>query len=141
MKFVEELIRKAQRQGEFKDLDKEGEHIKLDENPYTAENRLAHGILKNAGFKPRFIDHRQNLKNQINESREILQKGAANWTGTEWSKIRWNQAVTQFREKVVGLNKQIRDYNLKAPNEQFFLIPVDAEREIKKFSPENNGGS
>lgn len=141
MKFVEELIKKAQRSGEFKNLDKEGERLRLSENPYEAENRLAHGIIKNAGYKPKFINDQQYLKEQIKACRELLAQGSANWTGTEWSKLRWNQAVSEFREKVIKLNRQIRDYNLKAPNEQFFIIPIDPEREINKYAPEMNGSS
>ena len=137
MKFVEELIQKAQKSGEFKNLEKEGKQIKLDENPYTAETRLAHGIIKQAGYRPSFIDNQKRLKDSIQAARDILRKGSENWTGTQWSQIRWNQAVTEFEEIVVQLNRQIRDYNLKAPNEQFFVIPIDPAREIKRFSPEN----
>lgn len=141
MKFVDEIIQKAQKSGEFKNLEKEGERLKLDENPYTAETRLAHGIMKNAGYKPQFMSQQQQLKEMIKGLRNDLQKGAANWTGTEMSKIRWNTAVADFRAKVTKLNRQIRDYNLKAPNEQFFIIPVDPEREINKFSPESPSGT
>ena len=123
MKFVEELIQKAQRSGEFKNLDKEGKRINLDENPYTTETRLAHSIIKQAGYRPSFIDNQKRLKDGIQAARSILQKGSENWTGTQWSQIRWNQAVAEFEEIVVKLNRQIRDYNLKAPNEQFFIIP------------------
>ena len=141
MKFVEDLIRRAQQGGDFKDLSNKGKRIKLDENPYTAENRIPHGIMKQAGYRPQFIDHKKFLKSEIKKAKELLQKASENWTGTQWSKIRWNQAETEFREKIVKLNKQIRDYNLKAPNEQFFIIPVDPEREIKIYSPEHSGGS
>lgn len=141
MKFVEELIQKAQKSGEFKNLDKEGERIKLDENPYTAETRLAYGIIKQAGYRPSFIDNQKRLKDGIQAARDILKKGSEHWTGTQWSQIRWNQAVAEFEEIVVKLNRQIRDYNLKAPNEQFFVIPIDPKREIKRFSPENRDDS
>ena len=140
MKFVEELIQKAQKSGEFKNLENEGEPLVLDENPYTAETRLAHGIIKNAGYKPQFINQQQQIKDEVKSLRNGLEKGAENWTGTEMSKIHWNTAVADFRARVAKLNRQIRDYNLKAPNEQFFIIPVDPEREIKKFSPENRSG-
>ncbi|MEM8857986.1 MAG: DnaJ family domain-containing protein [Chloroflexota bacterium] len=141
MKFVEDLIRRAQQGGDFKDLTNKGKRIKLDENPYTSETRIPHGIMKQAGYRPQFIDQSKYLKSEVKEARAILQKASENWTGTKWSKIRWNQAETEFREKVAKLNKQIRDYNLKAPNEQFFIIPVDPERELKIYSPENSGGS
>ncbi|MFK7800868.1 MAG: DUF1992 domain-containing protein [Anaerolineae bacterium] len=141
MKFIEEIIQKAQKSGEFKNLKNEGERLKLDENPYTAETRLAHSIIKQAGYRPSFIDNQKRLKDMIAETCDLLQKASDSWTGTKWSKIRWNEAVTEFQKRVVTLNRQIRDYNLKAPNEQFFVIPIDPDREIKRFSPENIGGA
>ena len=141
MKFVEEKIQKAQRAGKFKNLEKEGERLNLNENAFEAETRLAHNLIKNAGFKPKFLHDQQGLKEQIREAKQILENGAANWTGTEWSKLRWNQAVADFRESAAKLNKHIRDYNLKAPNDQFLVIPIDMDREIRRFSPETNGSS
>ena len=139
MKFVEELIKKAQKSGEFENLDSEGVPIKLDENPYTAETRLAYGIMKQAGYRPSFIDNQKRLKDLSQAARNSLKKAADSWTGTEWSKMRWSQAVAEFEKKAESLNRQIRDYNLKAPNEQFFVYPIDPDREIKRFSPENSG--
>jgi len=141
MKFVEELIQKAQKSGEFDNLENEGERLKLDENPYTAETRLAYGIMKQAGYRPSFIDNQKRIKEMVAEARNILKQASDSWTGTEWSKLRWNQAVAEFEILVAQLNRQIRDYNLKAPSEQFFVFPIDPDREIKRFTPENRGGT
>lgn len=140
MKFVEELIQNAQKSGEFENLEKQGKRLQLDDNPFAAETRLAHSIIKQAGYRPSFIDNQKNLKDRIQAARKILQDASENWTGTQWSKLRWEQAVAEFQTLVVALNRQIRDYNLKAPSDQFFIIPIDPDREIKRFSPENAGG-
>ena len=97
-----------------------------------------HSIIKQAGYRPSFIDNQKRIKDMVAEARDILKQASEGWTGTKWSKMRWNQAVTEFEKAANNLNRQIRDYNLKAPNEQFFVIPIDPDREIKRFSPENN---
>ncbi|MFT5194433.1 MAG: hypothetical protein ACI9EW_000942 [Cellvibrionaceae bacterium] len=140
MKFVEELIKNAQRQGEFQGLKGEGERLVLDENPFTAETRLAYGIIKQAGYRPSFIDNRKAIKDKIEVTCDLLRHSSESWTGTQWSQLRWDQAVIQFREAAIKLNRQIRDYNLKAPSEQFFIIPIDPDREVKRFLPKNIDG-
>jgi hypothetical protein len=74
-KIVEERIRKAQRKGEFDNLEGSGEPLNLLNDQTVAEElRLAYKILKNADCLPPEIE----LKKEIRQTEELL----AAMTGT-----------------------------------------------------------
>jgi hypothetical protein len=68
-KIVEERIRKAQKKGEFKNLEGSGKPLNLLEDQTVAEElRLAYKILKNADCLPPEIE----LKKEIQQTEELL---------------------------------------------------------------------
>jgi hypothetical protein len=68
-KIVEERIRKAQKKGEFKNLEGSGKPLNLPEDQMVAEElRLAYKILKNADCLPPEIE----LKKEIQQTEELL---------------------------------------------------------------------
>jgi hypothetical protein len=68
-KIVEERIRKAQRNGEFKNLAGSGKPLALQENRHIAEElRLSYKILKNADCLPPEVD----LKKEIERTEDLL---------------------------------------------------------------------
>lgn len=68
-KIVEERIRKAQKRGEFKNLEGSGKPLNLLEDQMVAEElRLAYKILKNADCLPPEIE----LKKEIQQTEELL---------------------------------------------------------------------
>ena len=68
-KIVEERIKIAQRNGEFKNLAGSGKPLKLEDTQHIAEDlRLAYKILKNADFLPPEIE----MKKEINQTKELL---------------------------------------------------------------------
>ena len=68
-KIVEERIRKAQKKGEFKNLEGYGKPLDLLEDQMVAEElRLAYKILKNADCLPPEIE----LKKEIQQTEELL---------------------------------------------------------------------
>jgi hypothetical protein len=68
-KIVEERIRKAQKRGEFKNLEGSGKPLDLLEDQMVAEElRLAYKILKNADCLPPEIE----LKKEIQQTEELL---------------------------------------------------------------------
>lgn len=66
--IVEERIKKAQKEGAFANLPGSGKPIQFDEANVPEELRMAHKILKNAGFLPPEIE----VKKQISQTRELL---------------------------------------------------------------------
>lgn len=68
-KIVEERIRKAQKKGEFDNLDGTGEPLNLADDQAVAEElRLAYKILKNADCLPPEIE----IKKEINQTEKLL---------------------------------------------------------------------
>jgi hypothetical protein len=68
-KIVEERIRKAQRKGEFDNLEGSGKPLNLlDDQAVAEELRLAYKILKNADCLPPEIE----LKKEIQQTEELL---------------------------------------------------------------------
>ena len=68
-KIVEERIRKAQKKGEFDNLEGTGEPLNLADDQAVAEElRLVYKILKNADCLPPEIE----IKKEINQTEELL---------------------------------------------------------------------
>ena len=68
-KIVEERIRKAQRNGEFKNLAGSGKPLALQEDRHIAEElRLSYKILKNADCLPPEVE----LKKEIERTEDLL---------------------------------------------------------------------
>ena len=70
-KIVEERIRKAQKKGEFENLEGSGKPLNLlDDQTVAEELRLAYKILKNADCLPPEIE----LKKEIQQTEELLSR-------------------------------------------------------------------
>ena len=68
-KIIEERIRKAQKKGEFDNLEGAGKPLNLEDDSHIAEDlRLAHKILKNANCLPPEIE----LKKEIARTEDLL---------------------------------------------------------------------
>jgi hypothetical protein len=66
--LVEERIKKAQREGAFDQLPGSGKPIVFDEPNVPEELRMAHKILKNAGFLPPEVE----VRKQITQTQSLL---------------------------------------------------------------------
>lgn len=67
--IVEERIKKAQKKGEFEQLDGLHKPLKFEDENVPEELRLAHKILKNSGFLPPEVD----LRNKISRTENLLE--------------------------------------------------------------------
>ena len=68
-KLVEERIKKAQKEGFFDDLEGSSKPLKFDNQNVPSDLRLAHKILKNAGFLPPEVE----LKKKITRTEQLLE--------------------------------------------------------------------
>jgi hypothetical protein len=68
--IVEERIKKARKKGEFENLPGKGKPIRFDDPNLPDDLRMAHKILKNAGFLPPEIE----VRKQISRTRELLDR-------------------------------------------------------------------
>ena len=136
---IEEQIRKAMEDGYFNNLPGKGKPLKLDENPFEdPEWHLAFKALKDNDFTLPWIEKRQAIDAELEAARQSLRQ-AWGWhiqalaAGRDpaFVKAEWSRAERSFREKIAGLNRRIRDYNLEAPLLQFHRLMIKADREIE----------
>ncbi len=66
--IVEERIKQAQKEGRFDNLEGHGRPLKFDDANVPEACRMAHKILKNAGFLPPEIE----IKKQIDYTRDLM---------------------------------------------------------------------
>lgn len=136
--LIDEKIREAMEQGEFDDLPGKGKPIDTSQNPFEdPEMRLAHRMLRNAGFAPSWIEERKDIDSeleialhQLSRVWMILQnaRGTDNESG---ARARWEKALTSFRGQAAELNRRIVAWNLKVPAAGFQRRMIDPEREIE----------
>ena len=140
--LVEKKIREAMAEGEFDDLPGKGKPVDLSENPFEdPELRLAHRLLRNAGFAPAFIEERKEIDTGIESARTTLARAWAIYQGTQAGRADgealWERALEEFRERIRALNKRIQLYNLKIPSAAFHrrLVDPQTEAELAQKTP------
>ena len=137
--LVDQKIREAMEQGEFDDLPGMGEPLDTPVNPFEdPEMRLAHRMLRNAGFAPSWIEERKDIDAELEIARTQLARG---WTiqqnarGTEnerGAQARWEKAATSFRAQAAELNQRIAAWNLKIPAAGFQRRLIDIGKEVRQ---------
>jgi len=137
--LIDQRIREAMERGEFDDLPGKGRPVDTSENPFEdPEMRLAHRMLRSAGFAPSWIEERKDIDSELEIARKELSRM---WTvrqnalGTEHeaaARIRWEKALAGFRERAAELNRRITAWNLKVPAAGFQRKLIDAEKEINE---------
>ncbi len=144
MKSIEEQIKKAMEEGQFKDLKGKGKPLNLDENPFADPDwRLAHHVLQTGGYSLPWIETRHELENEIS-ALEIALQSAWEWRqeaqaqsqDQKWVETEWQRALSAFEERVSKLNKHIRDFNLSVPSDRFQLPLLQARRILTRVTGE-----
>ena len=138
--LIDQKIREAIERGEFDNLPGKGEPVDLSENPFEdPELRLAHRMLRNAGFAPSWIEERKDIDAEFIVARTNLERAwmillKARDTGDELgAKTRWEKSLNSFRQQAADLNRRITVWNLKVPAVAFHGKLIDAEREIERI--------
>src|SRR5215510_1680922 len=138
---LDKKIREAIERGEFDDLSGKGQPIDLSENPFEdPEWRLAHRMLRNAGFAPAWIEERKDIEAEIEAAKATLSRV---WTVVQNARHtehqlsaegRWRSAREEFRLKCFEVNERIDTWNLKAPAVGFHRRRIDFDREIERIT-------
>ena len=134
---IEEIIRQAMQEGKFDDLPGKGKPLNLDQNPHQdPEWRVAHHLLKSAGFSLPWIERLGKINDDLQQARESLARSWA-WMqsehGDQLNSVEWQAAIELFEQRVQAINEQLRTYNLEVPTSRFQIPLVDIQREIKQI--------
>ena len=136
--LIDQKIREAMERGEFDDLPGKGAPIDLSENPFEdPELRMAHRMLRNAGFAPSWIEERKDIDAELVVARNnlarvwmILQRARGN-EFEKGAQARWERSLDALRAHAAQLNGRIVAWNLKVPATGFHRKLIDVEREIE----------
>lgn len=116
-----------------------GKPLNLDRNPYADPgDELTHGLLRNAGYTLPWIEDGKKIDADIAAARTKLVRAHASYleardaeicAGHQWIEGAWLAAVREFREQATLINREIRDFNLKAPSMHLhkFVLRIDDE--------------
>jgi DnaJ homolog subfamily C member 28 len=139
--LIDRKIREAMEDGDFDDLSGQGEPIDLTENPFEDPDwRMAHRMLRNAGFAPAWIEERKDIEADVQVARTTLARfwtvlqNARNTEHARSAKVRWLQAIEDFKAKSTELNRRIQTWNLKTPAIGFHRNVIDVDREIDRIT-------
>jgi len=141
MSSIDEIIQQAMRDGAFDNLPGKGKPLNLDENPYLdREWQLAYHLLKENGFAPDFIEQRQSIELALAAARETLARAWA-WRNNsltegkpaDWVEAEWGRAKSKFEAKIGEINKDIRNYNMLVPGQNFSRVLIKSGEELKNL--------
>jgi hypothetical protein len=126
--WIDLLIRRAREQGAFDDLAGRGAPLAWeDENPFEdAAWRLAHHVLKEAGFAPAWLEQAREIRTRVEQVRQTLR--AASRAG----EAEWQRATMAATRDIEAINAQIRSVNLAVPVLPLQLAPIDAREELER---------
>jgi DnaJ family protein C protein 28 len=136
---VEEIIRRAIEEGKFEELPGKGKPLNLDENPHEDPAwRMAHHMLRNAGFSLPWIETRREIEIDLEAARDFLARSRA-WRDNalqqgscpDWVEAEWERSLQVFQDQVNELNKRIRSNNLAVPSTRFQRRLIDPKEELQ----------
>lgn len=143
--IVERRIQEAQEQGLFDDLPGKGRPLDLGESPFAKPGwRLAHGILKTAGFTLYWIELDRTIRAELAQCLELLEDQLAwankvlssrkprHWIEVELDDVyRW--AIARLIERAERLNKKIELFNLIVPLINLQQHKIEIAEELCRF--------
>jgi DnaJ family protein C protein 28 len=143
MPNIEDHLRKAIEEGTFDNLPGKGKPLRLDGvNPHAdPEWELAYHMLKDSGFSLPWIEAIREIEQDIETARRDLriawewyQSSTSESHSASVSSASWERSQSAFKDKLISLNKRIRDYNLQVPNARFQRPVLNFEFELEKIT-------
>lgn len=85
--YIEDAITEAQARGEFDDLPLAGKPIRIQTNPHAPELDFAMSRLRNAGYKPSWMELDEEIKAGQDDLRRFLER-SEHFARTEYERVR-----------------------------------------------------
>jgi hypothetical protein len=148
-KLIERKLQEARDAGAFDALSRKGQ-LDLDDDAHVPEeDRLAMRLLKNNNMAPAWIEDDKALREKLFAAREsvtrayarrltLLQKAE---TAGERMAIEdeWKLAKDRFARSVEEMNKDIFNFNLRAPSLVVQRLPLRLSEEMEKLERAGDG--
>jgi DnaJ family protein C protein 28 len=142
--LIEEQIAKI----DWSTVQGKGKPLNLDRNPYADPgDELAHGLLKNAGFTLPWIEDSKKIDADVAAVRVKLARAHAGYleardaemcSGHQWIEGAWLAAVREFRQEATRINREIRDFNLKAPSAHLHKFALRIDEELAPYGADDD---
>ncbi len=142
--LVEEQIAKI----DWSTVQGKGKPLNLERNPYLDESdELAHSLLRNAGFTLPWIEDSRKIDADVAAARASLARAHASYleardaemcSGHQWIEGAWLAAVREFRQEAARVNREIRDFNLKAPSAHLHKFTLRIDEELAPYGVDDD---
>jgi DnaJ family protein C protein 28 len=138
---VERIIDEAAANGAFDNLPGKGKPLKLNKNPYAADQRLAYELLQNNDYTLPWIARRNEILDKALALRESL---AGDWARARqrWQQAdplrqteqqsEWTERLRDYAARIVELNQEIARANLTIPLPQLELLKLALDDELRR---------
>lgn len=143
MPNIEDLMRQAMADGKFDSLPGKGKPLRLDDaNPYADPDwELAYKMLKDAGYSLPWIEELREIEADLADARkelqvacDMLQSAQSDPQRSSIAASDWERSQSDFKEKLLALNKRIRAFNLQVPSARFQRPVLNFDAELRKIS-------
>jgi hypothetical protein len=142
-KLIERKLQEAHEAGVFDALSRKGQ-LDLDDDAHVPEeDRLAMRLLKNNNMAPAWIEEDKGVREKLYAARESISRAYARrltllaQAGSAGERMaiedEWKLAQTRFARSVDEINKDIFNFNLRAPSLAVQRLPLRLSEEMEKL--------
>lgn len=133
--LIDQQMAEAERAGQFRNLPGAGKPLDLgDDDGVPDELRVAHRMLKNAGYAPPWIELQKSIRDDQADLDRWLALANRRWPSL--GAVERAQLRAEHDSRLRAINKQITNYNLTAPPVAGQLPLLQIERELRKLGGE-----
>lgn len=130
--LIDQQIREAEAAGLLRDLPGAGKPLDLSDDQHVPEElRLAHRMLKGAGYAPPWIELQKSIREAQDDLAHWLARANERWPRLGEEERRSVRA--EYERKIQELNRQISHYNLVAPPAVGQIALLQPWRELRKL--------
>ena len=127
---VEEIIKKAMKEGAFDNLAGKGRPLDLQDDSLTPQEwKTAYKLLRDNGFALPWVEERNQIEDGIEKCRSQAQEAYR----TADTRFEREKIISRFKENIETINRRIFQYNLQAPSTHFQRRLLDLQAEIRKL--------
>ena len=135
--LIDRQINQMRQDGDLDNLPGAGKPLNLNDDLHTPEHlRAAYRIMKNANVVPDWMVAAQELDAKRAQLLDDIQRAARAYASSQNIQLSgeraWQRAQKFFREGAAAYNKQVLNYNLKAPPGISHKSLIDVEREMAR---------
>lgn len=133
--LIDQQMAEAERAGQFRNLPGAGKPLDFSaDDGVPDELRVAHRMLKNAGYAPPWIELQKSIRDDQADLDRWLAQANRRWPGLGAAER--EQLRAEYESRLREINRQITTYNLTAPPVAGQIPLLQPWRELRKLGTE-----